>query len=183
MARGPALATRVDLKDYGNVETRLAARRQAELLKEDHTSLLHDMLGDLERRESKSFPTPPALSLRCASRVWKWLASRANWRRASILALRAAFAGWMNRATMSSEIFSRRCEGFGARAAPTLSTNFTGFSPSAGWKACSSRTSPDLIRRFHPSTFIRRFRRSRGPIAASLTFSPRRAGDGWRWWN
>ena len=37
---GQPSATRVDLKDYGNVETRLAARRQAELLKESHTSLL-----------------------------------------------------------------------------------------------------------------------------------------------
>lgn len=42
-----ASATWVELRDYGNVETRLAARRQAELLKEDHTRLLHDMLGDL----------------------------------------------------------------------------------------------------------------------------------------
>ena len=37
----------VDLKDYGNVETRLAARRQAELLKESHASLFHDLLGGL----------------------------------------------------------------------------------------------------------------------------------------
>jgi hypothetical protein len=44
---GQPSATLVDLKDYGNVETRLAARRQAELLKENHASLLHDMLGDL----------------------------------------------------------------------------------------------------------------------------------------
>jgi hypothetical protein len=44
---GQPSATRVDLKDYGNVETRLAARRQAELLKESHTSLVHEMLGDL----------------------------------------------------------------------------------------------------------------------------------------
>ncbi len=44
---GEPSATPVELKDYGNVETRLAARRQAELLKESHTSLLHDMLGGL----------------------------------------------------------------------------------------------------------------------------------------
>jgi hypothetical protein len=44
---GQSTATPVDLKDYGNVETRLAARRQAELLKESHVSLLHDMLDDL----------------------------------------------------------------------------------------------------------------------------------------
>ena len=43
---GEASATRVELKDYGNVETRLAARRQAELLKESHTNLLNEMLGD-----------------------------------------------------------------------------------------------------------------------------------------
>jgi hypothetical protein len=44
---GQPTATLVDLKDYGNVETRLAPRRQAELLKESHASLLHDMLGGL----------------------------------------------------------------------------------------------------------------------------------------
>ncbi|MGA3326335.1 MAG: hypothetical protein ABSF45_17830 [Terriglobia bacterium] len=44
---GQPSAARVDLKDYGNIETRLAARRQAELLKESHASLLHDMLGEL----------------------------------------------------------------------------------------------------------------------------------------
>ena len=43
---GEASATRVELKDCGNVETRLAARRQAELLKESHTNLLNEMLGD-----------------------------------------------------------------------------------------------------------------------------------------
>src|SRR5208282_1805162 len=44
---GQPSATRVDLKDYGNIETRLAARRQAELLKESHARLLHDVLGEL----------------------------------------------------------------------------------------------------------------------------------------
>jgi hypothetical protein len=44
---GQPSATPVDLKDYGNVETRLAPRRQTELLKESHAGLLHDMLGDL----------------------------------------------------------------------------------------------------------------------------------------
>ena len=44
---GEPSATLVDLRDHGNVETRLAPRRQAELLKESHASLLHDMLGDL----------------------------------------------------------------------------------------------------------------------------------------
>ncbi len=43
---GQASATPVELKDYGNVETRLAPRRQAELLKQDHTKLLHEILGD-----------------------------------------------------------------------------------------------------------------------------------------
>ena len=46
---GQASARRVDLRDYGNVETRLAARRQAELLKESHTGLIHEMLGDISR--------------------------------------------------------------------------------------------------------------------------------------
>jgi hypothetical protein len=44
---GQPSATRVELRDYGNVETHLAARRQAELLKETHARLLVDMLGDL----------------------------------------------------------------------------------------------------------------------------------------
>jgi hypothetical protein len=39
-------ATPVDLKDYGNVETRLPARRQAEILKEDHSRLLQSILGN-----------------------------------------------------------------------------------------------------------------------------------------
>src|ERR1019366_5541018 len=46
---GQPSATPVDLKDYGNVETRLAPRRQAELLKEDHSNLLREMLGDESR--------------------------------------------------------------------------------------------------------------------------------------
>jgi len=44
---GQASARRVELKDYGNVETRLAARRQAELQKEAHISLVHEMLGHM----------------------------------------------------------------------------------------------------------------------------------------
>jgi hypothetical protein len=44
---GQPSATRVELKDYGNVETHLAARRQAELLKENHAGLLHGLLGGL----------------------------------------------------------------------------------------------------------------------------------------
>ena len=44
---GEPAATLVELRDYGNVETRLAERRQAELLKESHASLLAGLLGDL----------------------------------------------------------------------------------------------------------------------------------------
>lgn len=40
-------ATPVDLKDFGNVETRLAPRRQAELLKQAHATVLTEVLGDL----------------------------------------------------------------------------------------------------------------------------------------
>jgi hypothetical protein len=43
---GQASATPVDLKDYGNVETRLATRRQGELLKERHAAVINDILGD-----------------------------------------------------------------------------------------------------------------------------------------
>jgi hypothetical protein len=42
---GQPLTTPVDLKDYGNIETRLAAHRQAELLKENHENLLREMTG------------------------------------------------------------------------------------------------------------------------------------------
>jgi hypothetical protein len=41
---GQPSATPVDLNDYGNVETRVVARRQAELLKENHVNLLHGLL-------------------------------------------------------------------------------------------------------------------------------------------
>ena len=78
----------------------------------------------------------------------------------------------MNRAKMNSRIFSVRCEGFDARAAPILSTNSTGFSLNDGLRACSSRTLPALIPPFHPSMCIHRFRRFRERIEASLTFSP-----------
>jgi len=44
---GQPSARPVDLRDYGNVETRLVARREAELLKESHEVLLREMLGDL----------------------------------------------------------------------------------------------------------------------------------------
>jgi len=44
---GQPAAARVDLRDYGNIETRLAPRRQVELLKEAHTDLLRDLLGEL----------------------------------------------------------------------------------------------------------------------------------------
>jgi hypothetical protein len=44
---GQPSATLVELKDYGNVETRLAARRQTELMKESHTSLVRELLGGL----------------------------------------------------------------------------------------------------------------------------------------
>jgi hypothetical protein len=39
--------TPLDLNDYGNVETRLAPRRQAESLVEQHQGLLRELLGDL----------------------------------------------------------------------------------------------------------------------------------------
>jgi hypothetical protein len=37
----------VDLKDYGNIETRLVERRQVESLISNHQSLLHDLLGPI----------------------------------------------------------------------------------------------------------------------------------------
>ncbi len=47
----------VDLRDYGNIETRLAPRRQAELLKESHARLIHNLLGEL-RDAVEIFPDP-----------------------------------------------------------------------------------------------------------------------------
>lgn len=43
---GAAPAMPVDVRDYGNVGTRLTARRQAELLQETHTKFLRELLGD-----------------------------------------------------------------------------------------------------------------------------------------
>ena len=43
---GQSSATPVDLKDYGNVETRLAPRHQTEFLKDGHTKLLGELVGD-----------------------------------------------------------------------------------------------------------------------------------------
>jgi hypothetical protein len=44
---GQLSAAQVDLKDYGNVETRLAARRQTELLRESHAAFMREMLANL----------------------------------------------------------------------------------------------------------------------------------------
>ena len=43
---GQTSATPIDLKDYGNIETRLAPRRQAELLKEGHSKLVAEILDE-----------------------------------------------------------------------------------------------------------------------------------------
>ena len=43
---GDAKPAQVDLKDFGNVATRLAPRRQAEELVNRHSALLRDLLGD-----------------------------------------------------------------------------------------------------------------------------------------
>jgi len=64
---GQQSPTPVDLKDYGNVETRLAPRRQAELLTEHHQGLLRDLLGDLsEEVDYVPDSTGSFLSLRIA---------------------------------------------------------------------------------------------------------------------
>ena len=56
---GQASATPVDLKDYGNVQTHLAARRQAELLKEAHTGLVpRDLWGRRHRKRGGGFSRP-----------------------------------------------------------------------------------------------------------------------------
>ena len=179
---GQPSATPVDLKDYGNVETRLAARRQAELLKESHASLLHDLLGELSAGidivpdSAGTFSSLRIAGLEVA-RIEGQLAPRIYF----------GLEGSVRRLDESCQDefrdFLREVRRIRCAGSPTLSTNFTGFSPSDGSKACSAGTLPGLIRRFHPRMFIRRFRHFRGPIEGSLTFSPRRAGDGWRWWN
>jgi hypothetical protein len=57
-----ATPTPVDLEDFGNVETRLAPRRQAELLMAYHESLLRDLLGDLSG-DVDVVPDSPGTSL------------------------------------------------------------------------------------------------------------------------
>jgi hypothetical protein len=55
----------VDLRDFGNVETRLVPRRQGLALAERHRALLGDLLGDLrERIDVLPDPTGTFLSLR-----------------------------------------------------------------------------------------------------------------------
>jgi hypothetical protein len=43
---GQLSATPIELRDYGNVETRLAPRRQAELLRQSHSKVLQDTLSE-----------------------------------------------------------------------------------------------------------------------------------------
>jgi hypothetical protein len=64
---GQQSPTPIDLRDYGNVETRLAPRRQRELLTEHHQDLLRELLGDL-REEVDCVPDSAGsfLSLRIA---------------------------------------------------------------------------------------------------------------------
>jgi len=71
----------IDLKDFGNVETRLAPRRQGEALAERHHDLLRTLLGDLfSRVDILPDPTGTFLSLRVlgleAARVEGQLAPR-----------------------------------------------------------------------------------------------------------
>lgn len=48
--QGDTRAVPIDLRDYGNVETRLVPRRQGEALIRRHQAMLADLLGDLLRR-------------------------------------------------------------------------------------------------------------------------------------
>jgi hypothetical protein len=64
---GQQSPTLIDLRDYGNIETRLAARRQAELLRESHQGPLRELLGDLfEEIDCVPDSTGSFLSLRIA---------------------------------------------------------------------------------------------------------------------
>ncbi len=62
---GEAHSTPVDLKDFGNVETHLAPRRQGELLVEAHRPLLRECVGDsLEQMDVVADPSGNFTSLR-----------------------------------------------------------------------------------------------------------------------
>jgi len=62
---GDARPVPVDLRDYGNVETRLAPRRQGELLVEAHRPLLREWAGDsLEEMDLVADPSGNSTSLR-----------------------------------------------------------------------------------------------------------------------
>jgi hypothetical protein len=64
---GQQSPTPVDLRDYGNVETRLAPRRQAEVLRESQQEPLRELLGDLfEEIDCVPDSTGSFLSLRIA---------------------------------------------------------------------------------------------------------------------
>lgn len=64
---GMASPAQVDLRDCGNIETRLAPRRQAELLMESHASFIHDLLAGLDGKvELHPDPGGTSSSLRIA---------------------------------------------------------------------------------------------------------------------
>ena len=63
--RGEALPTPVDLRSFGNVETRLTVRRQGEALRERHADLVGRLLDDcVERVDVVPDPSANLLSLR-----------------------------------------------------------------------------------------------------------------------
>jgi hypothetical protein len=62
---GEGPLTHVDLKDYGNVETRLTPRRAGEMLRERHQDLVRNLLGETSARvDVVPDPTARYLSLR-----------------------------------------------------------------------------------------------------------------------
>ncbi len=61
LSAGIQAATEVDLRDYGNVETRLVPRRQTELLRESHARFVRDLLGELSDGV-KVYPEPAGTS-------------------------------------------------------------------------------------------------------------------------
>jgi len=63
---GEASPSPVDLRDYGNVETRLAPRRQADLLIARHQARLRELLGDSGDVTVMPDPAGKSLSLRLA---------------------------------------------------------------------------------------------------------------------
>lgn len=136
---GQPSATLVELKDYGNVETRLAARRQAELLKGAHAVLVKEILGDLG---AEIEVVPDSAGTRSSLRIAGLEVARIEGQLAPHVYF--GLEGRVRRLDTSLrdefQDFLHEVRRIRRAGSPILSMNITGCNPSDGWKACSSRT-------------------------------------------